>query len=32
MKSLIKKKEQVSNTKVALCCAKKSKNIPGCHD
>ena len=31
MKSLIRK-EQVSENKVAQCCAKISKNVAGCHD
>lgn len=31
MKSLIKK-QKMSNTKVAQCCAKTSKIIVGCHD
>ena len=32
MTSLIRKKEVVTNVKVAQCCAKTSKNVAGCHD
>jgi len=35
MKSLVKKKTKEkteTKTKTALCCAKTSKAIPGCHD
>jgi hypothetical protein len=32
MKSLIKKKENKTNRKVAQCCAKNSKIVVGCHD
>ena len=32
MKSLIKKKNQVSKKKIAQCCAKNSKIVAGCHD
>jgi hypothetical protein len=32
MKSVIKKKEYKTNTKVAQCCAKTSKTVVGCHD
>ncbi len=32
MKSVIKKKENRSKTKVAQCCAKTSKTVVGCHD
>lgn len=32
MKSLVKKNEATSKTKVAQCCAKTSKNVAGCHD
>ncbi len=32
MKSLIKKKKQKSEKKVAQCCAKVSTNAAGCHD
>jgi hypothetical protein len=32
MKSLIKKKENRTGSKVAQCCAKTSKTVVGCHD
>jgi hypothetical protein len=32
MKSVIKKKESKSTSKVAQCCAKTSKTIVGCHN
>ncbi len=32
MKSLIKKEKLEAKASVALCCAKSSKNVPGCHD
>lgn len=35
MKSVVKKKEAArfnTKSKEALCCAKVSKNTPGCHD
>ena len=35
MKSVVKKKDTKDNKakgKTAQCCAKTSKNIPGCHD
>ncbi len=32
MKSMIKKKKEANNAKVAQCCAKTSKNVAGCHD
>jgi len=32
MKSVIKKKVNRTNAKVAQCCAKTSKTVVGCHD
>lgn len=32
MKTLIKKKQKENSKKVALCCAKTSTLVPGCHD
>ena len=32
MKSVIKKKENRNQIKVAQCCAKTSKTVVGCHD
>lgn len=32
MKTLIKKRKEKANQKVAQCCAKNSKIVAGCHD
>ena len=32
MKTLIRKKQKETQKKVALCCAKTSSMVPGCHD